>query len=247
VEALGIVLASLGIALALGAIALTVAVERLKRPRLEIKAGDWPHPAPWKFAVVHVINHPEMPWPFGFLTRSSAEGCRVTLEFREHASPEVAFSLPGRWSSRPEPGTPVAVPQQALGRGALSASVGVSGTATPELLPEVVRIFDPALATESQSLDVAASPDYEEVAVAVLAQSGAAYAWGAESQRFPQWDNPAWKLNQPGQYDVTVKLRASGVTAERTFLLTLGPPETHTIEIRDHPVAESASAAPRAD
>jgi hypothetical protein len=94
-------------------------------------------------------------------------------------------------------------------------------------------VFDPGTAVQSRWWDVAASSKGEEVAVAVLTAKHGAYAWGAESQAFPNWDNPEWRLEQPGEYDVTVRVEGSGVSAERTFRLDLGPPETRRIEL--HP------------
>jgi hypothetical protein len=71
-EVLGVVLGAVAIAVAVLGIALLVIVERLKRPRLEIEAADWPFAAPRKFAVVHVFNRAVMPRGFGFLARNTA-------------------------------------------------------------------------------------------------------------------------------------------------------------------------------
>jgi hypothetical protein len=123
--------------------------------------------------------------------------------------------------------------------GSLSSEIVVLG---PQAV--VGQVFDPALAAESRSWDVAAGIRGEEIAVAVLTEKHGAYAWGAESQRFPHWDNPAWKLDQPGEYDVTVRLVASGVAAERTFFLGLGPPHSRRIELSEvEPSRESSGRA----
>jgi hypothetical protein len=227
-ELAGVIVGSLALLVAVIGIALLVVVERLKRPRLEIETADWPHRHRWKFAVVHVFNRSDMPRGFGFLTRATAEGCEATLEFRKRGHDELAFAaLPARWSSRPEPSTKIVLPYSALPGGTVAASAGSSPTT---LGGAAVDVFDAGKAVESRSWDVTSGLRGQEIAIAVRTQSGEAYAWGAESQRFPQWDNPAWKLDQPAEYDVTIRLDASGVTAEETFTLELGSKQSGRIE-----------------
>jgi hypothetical protein len=231
-ELAGVILGALALLVAAIGIALLVVVERLRRPRLEIRPATWDQVAPWKFAVVHVFNRPGMPRGFGFLTRNSADGCEATLEFRKHGESELAFSpVAARWSSRPEPGAKVVLPQAAV----LSQAIAASAGSSPSMLsrtsqPFVVDVFDAGRAVESRSWDVAAGPRGQEIAVAVLTAADEAYAWGSESQRFPNWDNPDWRLDQPGEYDVTVRLDASGVQAEESFTLELGGPGSGRIE-----------------
>jgi hypothetical protein len=109
----------------------------------------------------------------------------------------------------------------------LSPSVGNSVTS---LAPTVIDVFDEGKAVESRRWDVTSGHRGQEIAVAVLTARDEAYAWGAESQRFREWDNPEWKLDQPGRYDVTVRLDASGVEKSETFELEVGAPGSQRLE-----------------
>jgi hypothetical protein len=81
----------------------------------------------------------------------------------------------------------------------------------------VRRTPDPALVPQSLTLDLPAGGRWEEVAVAFL-RDGEAYAWGAESQLYPEWKNPAWRLDR-GVYRVTVRVEAGGVEASKRLKL----------------------------
>jgi hypothetical protein len=217
-EVFGIVIGAVALVLTgLSLIAIWV-VERLKQARLEIEPSRFEDDTvPWTFAAVRVFNRASMPRGFGWLTRSAAEACEATIEFRKKGSMELAFGpVPARWSSSPQPVTEAVVPTNQFDVATMTLSAS-SALTTVKAKP--MLLYSAARAAESRRWDVAAGPKGEEIAVAVLKADGHAYGWGAESQAFPDFGNPAWKLDH-GVYEVTVRVRGSGVEAERTFILT---------------------------
>lgn len=187
----------LGLVLAVAAILLAVGMERLKRPRLAIHASTWARSGAvaWTFATVRIVNRPLSKAFSWILVRQIAAGCRVTIEYR--ALGQQALVLPqiqGRWSSRPEPWI-------------IQPSSG-----------QIHVAYDPAKATESTRLDLAPSDDGEEVAVAILKQNGAAFAWSPDSYAYPGFEHPQLVL-QRGEYEVTVQAQAGGVSTSARFRL----------------------------
>src|SRR5947208_13207097 len=102
-EEIAIGLGAAGLA---AAVAVPTTIEALKRPRLEIVPSLWSPAGPvtWAFAAVQIRNRP-MGAPFNrLLTRDAAQGCVVDLDFFEWGTDErVMPTVPGRWSSHPEP------------------------------------------------------------------------------------------------------------------------------------------------
>jgi hypothetical protein len=198
-----------GILLAAVALVVAVGIEWLKRPHLEVRATQWQPklPVPWVFAAVEVHNRPLM-WPVRLLlTRNSAQGCEVTLEFRRQGQKALAIpEVAARWSGHPEPikSEPVIKTSKSSGGGAVE--VGFLLQYDPTMVPATLRF------------DVPAGEGGQEVAVAVLRDDGTAHAWGAESYAFPAWKNPNWALERQ-VYEVTVKVRASGIATSRRFVL----------------------------
>jgi len=168
----------------------------------------------WTFAAAQVTNDPVMPGVFRrFITRQSADGCELWVEFRKSGEDGLAMpQIIGRWSSQPEPirREPVVLPPPVGGPDQPDAPVGGA--------IQIIASYDIALATASRRVSVAASESGEEVAVAVLRSDGRAFAWGAESYAYPNWEHPDWEL-QHGTYDVTLKAVASGATVSRRFQL----------------------------
>lgn len=76
-------------------------------------------------------------------------------------------------------------------------------------------IYDPE--RDPRRIDVAVSPDGEEVAVAIL-RDGEAFAFSTESYDYDRWGNPAWRLEH-GTYRIVVRVRGSGILEERQFKL----------------------------
>lgn len=95
---------ALFIGLAVAALALPIAIEGLKRPRVEIVSHDWHGQTntPWHFATAYIRNRPLHPLLARVLVRQSATAATATIEFRK-AGQKVLPEIAGRWSSRPEP------------------------------------------------------------------------------------------------------------------------------------------------
>jgi hypothetical protein len=81
--------------------------------------------------------------------------------------------------------------------------------------PAYSIIYDPE--KDPGQLDVAVSPDGEEVAVAIL-RDGEAFAFSTQSYNYPSWGNPRWRLEH-GTYRIVVRVRGSGIQEERHFKL----------------------------
>jgi hypothetical protein len=196
-------LALLGIALALAALMLPVAMERKRRPKLRIEPGEWKPEKEmnWEFAPIRVINEPlEGLWG-RIVTRQSAEGCVISFTIRAAgAAKAVVSDLPGRWSGTPEPYRTDVQPD---GRG---------GWLT-------VETFDHTLVADSFRFSVPSTGDAEEVAVAVW-RDGETHAFNSWSYAHPKWRNPKWKLD-PGLYEVAARAKAPGCESSATFTLTV--------------------------
>jgi hypothetical protein len=156
---------------------------------------------------VEIHNRP-LRWPLRLLvTRNSADGCEVTLEFRRQGEKALAISeVPARWSGHPQPirSVPVIKTSESSGGGAVEV----------DFLPH----YDPTMVPGTLRFDVPATEAGQEVALAVLREDGTAHAWGAESYAYPAWKNPNWALERR-RYEVTVKVRASGISTSARFIL----------------------------
>ena len=197
--ALGLV----GIVLALAALFLPLVIERKRRPKLRIEAGQWrpEQDVDWEFASVRVVNEPLDGLWGRILTRQSAEGCIVSITIQgEGAAKSVVSDLPGRWSGTPEPYRTEVQPD---GRG---------GWLT-------VETFDHSLVPDSFRFSVPSTGDAEEVAIAVW-REGEAHAFNSWSYAHPKWAKPGWRLD-PGAYEVTVRAKAPGCETSATFTLTV--------------------------
>jgi hypothetical protein len=177
--------------LAIVAIVLTISIEWLRRPRLEVRTMTWQarQPVAWTFAAVRIHNNPLPGFLRRFVVRGTAECCEVTLEFREPGKNYLAIPVvPARWSSQPEPR-----------RAVLIGDVGGQ--------PSFALQYDPTIVPGTKRLDLPAGDNGEEVAIAVLRLDGSASGFGAESYEFLDWKNPDWELKRQ-VYEVTVCVRA---------------------------------------
>lgn len=210
VEVLAIVLGAIGIA---AAVVVAFAVEWLKRPRLAIAGSTFraTRPVAWTFATVRVFNRPITGWLGSIVTRQSAEGCLVSIEFRRWREDVLALpAIRGRWSSSPEP---------------LRSQILLASPPNPEhpewspgeTAPQVMSFYDPGI--DPPRLTVPPSHAGEEIAVAVLRDDGTAYAWGTESYAYAEWRKPEWQLVVGTTYAVTVRVEGSGVTETKRFTL----------------------------
>ncbi len=200
--------------LAATAIALPFAIERIKRPRIELEPRPWTprSPVPWTFAAVWIRNKPLTPILRWLFVREIAAASTVQVAFRRRG--ELVFpEISARWSSRPEPQrTELQLSDEEQLAITEAAQRGEDIRAL--LFP---RVFDPALVQPSLRLDLAPGT-WEEVAVAILRDDGEAFAFTAESYRFPYWGNPEWALER-GQYDVTIRVESGGITATAEYTL----------------------------
>lgn len=201
-------------AAALGAaFVVPVAIEALKRPRLDIISSPWSPAGPvaWTFAAVQVHNKP-LAGPLGrLLTRQAAQGCVVDIDyFKWGPDGERVKTVPGRWSSHQEPIRWVPSPP------ATPVAPYTGGTASLSTEPGFSPVYDRTL--DPRQHDVPVSRAGEEVAVAIL-RAGEAFAFSTESYDYNAWGNPAWKLCYPGTYRIVVRVRGSSVEHEQAFKL----------------------------
>lgn len=91
--------------LAIVALVLTLAIERLKKPRIKIVSSEWRAPAfvQWTFATARVQNKKLWPLVRWFLERRGAQGCRAEIEYYQWDATAPFLRIPGRWSSSPPP------------------------------------------------------------------------------------------------------------------------------------------------
>jgi hypothetical protein len=205
-----LVLAVVGI---VAAFAAPATIEVLKRPRLEITPTPWAPmgPTAWTFATVQIRNMPITAPLARRLMRQAAQGCVVDIDFFRWGTGDKVFpTVPGRWSSHPEPTR--SVPSSV---DPFIPAIVSGGTASTSMESGFSATFDRTLDPPQQ--DVGVSQDGEEVAVAIL-RTGEAFAFSTESYNHNAWGNPDWRLDR-GTYRVVVRVRGSGVEQEQAFKL----------------------------
>lgn len=204
----------LGAAGLVAAFAAPGAIEVLKRPRLEIIPTPWAPAGPtaWTFATVQVRNEPiTTPLARG-LMRQAAQGCVVDIDFFRWGTEDKVFpTVPGRWSSHPEPVRRVPSPAA----DPFVPTIITGGTASVNMESGFSDTFDRTL--DPPQHDVGVSRDGEEVAVAIL-RASEAFAFSTESYNHNAWGNPAWRLHH-GTYRIVVRVRGSSVEKEQAFKL----------------------------
>jgi hypothetical protein len=205
----------LGVAALAAAFVVPATIEWLKRPRLEIVPSPWAPAGPvaWTFAAVRIRNKP-LTWPFHWLlTREAAQGLEVQIDFFTWSSGERAMSsVPGRWSSTPQPlrSVPSPPPQTA----AQLASTGGTAVLDPNY-QSFKSVYDPDLIRRQH--DVPVTRGGEEVAVAIL-RAGEAFAFTDSSYGHPAWGQPELRL-QRGTYRVVVRVHGSSIDHTQAFKL----------------------------
>jgi hypothetical protein len=153
-------------ALVLGAAGLVAAfaapgtIEVLKRPRLEIVPSPWvpEGPVAWTFATVQIRNKPITAPLVKRLTREAAQGCVVDIDFFRWGTEDKVFpTVPGRWSSHPEPIRSQPSPPANVGtfRAGSPVTGGTASTATSSSEPGFSFVYDPTL--DPRQHDVATS------------------------------------------------------------------------------------------
>ena len=177
------------------AILITIIVENVRKPKLEIKLAEHHDNAhlqnrPAKsvrFLAVDLLNKP-LPWLFRWMSRSAALQSHGSISFH-HLDGQNVFgrSMPIRWSGSPEP---VPIHLQIDNTRVLIAD--------PARLSLISRMD--VYPGEKQRLDVSAKFDDEKEC----------YGWSNESYfSDPAWRNPDWKIPY-GRYLVKVTVISSG-------------------------------------
>lgn len=191
------------------AIATTIIVELLRRPKLELEIGSphdndyTPPPArPARFArfLYIVVRNKALPWYAKWMARSSAVDTWGTISFHHLDDGQNVFRhmMNARWSGSTEP------PIAAAGGTILD----------PSWLQSLHRRnIHPG---ESETIDVAARFNDEP----------SCYGWSNENYFCePIWRNRNWEL-QTGRYIVHVIVYASGQKFTRLFCLCNEGPRT---------------------
>jgi hypothetical protein len=194
-----VVIAEIGLGIGAAALALPVAIEAVKRPRIEMRLEPWvpQTPVAWTFATVWVRVKPLPHGISALLVRETATSATATVEFRQGGR-RVLPEVPARWSAQREP-------VEAEVKGYVAGQPVIEFKYTPEAVPRT-KVHD------------LAPGRWEEIAVAVLRDDGEAYAFGAESYGWPEWRRGEWKLER-GEYEVTVRIESAGPTMTKRLRL----------------------------
>lgn len=186
------------------AIAVALAVEWGKRPRLAVELARRASDLRWEILHVKVINKPVGGWPGHLVLRNDARGCRVRVKFlRRDVAGQSShrMEIGGRWSATPQPLSIV------------STSHGLGAAFDINKLPQTERFdLQPDEAGEAVAIAIKHTGDQE--AYAFNSKSYAAWAARADFRHEP------FKLGM-GQYDVEVTASVGGIKPTvKTFLLT---------------------------
>jgi hypothetical protein len=194
------------------AIGMTILLERLRRPKLEIQlvtpatTGDREFKGKQaekvRFLYLKLVNKKLRRWGRPFVTRSPALECHGHITFHHRDDGKAVFdrTMQIRWPQGGDPTLPLVTPD---------GYFVVDG--------KPVVMFDPqrlGLATrvnispgESQKFDVVARFDDEDEC----------YGWSNDSY-IEGWRNPDWKLDK-GRYLVKVTIFSAGEECSGTFYL----------------------------
>lgn len=186
------------------AIAITIFIEVMRKPKLRIYIDDHhdrtynnQYPAnEARFLAVRVRNEP-LPCLARWMSRNTASACHAMITFH-HLDGQNVFGrdMAGRWSRTPEP-----VP------GIITIGNQQGVLFDHGRLIGIQRIDIPP--GEAERLDVAAKFDQDEEC----------YGWSNENYfSNPQWKNPSWQLPR-NRYLVRILIRSLGERCEATYRL----------------------------
>ncbi len=190
---------------ALIAIVIVVAVENLRRPKLELRIAAVPADARYgdgkpaktgRYVGLNLINK-SLPWYARWMARNAALQCRGAISFHHLDGQRIFFAdMPVRFGGTPEP-----VPM-------LINIGGVSGVlADPIRLTADSRID--VYPGEKAALDVAARFDSD----------ADCYGWSNLSYfSDPPWRHPDWRLPR-GRYLIKATVSSSGEKCSEIFRL----------------------------
>jgi hypothetical protein len=184
------------------AILITILVENLRKPRLQLSIDSPPtdvsyqnHPAQHaRFLAVRLANRPLPRWA-RWMSRNTALQCHGEITFH-HLDGQNVFgrAMTGRWSGSPEPVTI----NFRIDKHFVSFSDPSKLTSTVDVPPGETRV-----------LDIAARFDDDEDC----------YGWNNEAYSSdPVWRNPDWCLS-PDRYLVRVTIVSAGEKCIRLFRL----------------------------
>lgn len=188
---------------AIVAILLTIWIENLRKPRLEIdivppqdKNYENRPAKKARFLYLKITNKP-LPWWSRWMSRDAATHCHGTITFH-HLDGQNVFgrAMPVRWSGSPEP-TPT---QVILGNQSflIIDSSRIAFISRMDIYPG-----------EAESIDTAVKFDDENEC----------YGWSNENYfTDPVWRNPNWKLAS-GRYLIKVTIITSGDKISKVFRL----------------------------
>jgi hypothetical protein len=192
-------------------IAVTIALERLRSPRVKLDIGEvvpLPPRGPitnnWRSLRIEVSNERLPPWADWWLSRLPAQQCRAEISFlRLDGTQFFAQPMTARWEGgSPEPKVVhVQTPNGAV------APVLIN----PQELKTAVDIYPGAV----EQLDLAIRVDQEEYA----------YAWNDESYYYQNWRNPSRRLNCE-QYLIEVLVSSTGPKSVGRFRIDNDGPFT---------------------
>jgi hypothetical protein len=210
-------LALLGIGLA---VAIPLAVEFQRRPRLRVDVGhNADHSDPdrpdWRIVHVQVFNDPIEGRFAKWLLRNTASGCHVHLRLRSVRTGRRTPEWRGKWSARPEP---------------IQYFVVTHANGTEGVHP----FFDPQKEPAMYSYDLPAGEDGESVAVAIKHDGdpeGYSYAVGVYHNLQGGLKAPALALPDD-EYEVVVRARAGEVAVEQSFVLRNDGTDPTGLELR---------------
>lgn len=172
-------------------------VDYFRRPHFVICVGAInEHPeGQYRFVHVNVIN---LDWPtwFFLFRKDVAVNSTAEIIFREKDSKEILFSVPGRWSSNPEP-------------------IKIQG--------ENTLLFDEEKARSGGIITISPSKNTSELREGKLGISikyeGENEAFGFSDLSYTQrFKYQKWKLSR-GVYDVTVRINNGRFSTSKNFVL----------------------------
>ena len=186
------------------AILITIWVENLRKPRLELRIArptDVQYerrPATHaRFLGLELLNRPLPGWARWWMSRDAAIQCHGTITFH-HLDGQNVFgrAMPIRWSGSPEP-----VPMRLV---VDDKHIFIADPARFTLTPRI-----DVYPGEAERLDVAGRFDNE----------AECYGWSNESYfSNPKWRNPGWRLS-PARYLVRVTVVSAGEKCKGVFRL----------------------------
>lgn len=196
---------------ALVAIATTITVEYLRRPKLKLDIAtpvDLTYSAGTRLAkkarylLVSCTNKP-LPWCFRWMQRNAATDCHGSLTLH-HLDGQNYFgrSMPLRWSGSPEP-----IPLQ----------VSIGGA--------VASIFDPNRNSTESLVDIQPGEQRACDTAVKFDDEPECYGWSNSNYSSnPPWRHPDWRL-PAGRYLVRVIMVSAGQRCEAIFRVVNDVPQ----------------------